>query len=196
MVSIKDIKKEMKKKLSKDRYEHVLNVANRACVLAKIYSEDVKKAKLAGLLHDVTKEISEKEHLKLFAIDEVELTPVEKVSPQLWHAISAPIYVRERFGVQDEEVLNAIRYHTTGRKNMSNFEKIIFVADSTSKEREFPGVKQLRKDSEKNLDMGVFENCKWIIENMASKGKAICEHTFDTYNDIFIKNDVLEWEYQ
>lgn len=192
MVSIKDIKKEIKKKLSKDRYEHVLNVADRACKLAGIHGVDIKKAKLAGLLHDVTKEMSKKEHLKLLAIDEVQLTPVEKLSPQLWHAISAPIYVREYFGVQDEEILNAIRYHTTGRKNMSKFEKIIFVADSTSKERNFPGVKRLRKDCEKNLDIGVFENCKWIIENMLSKKKAICEYTFDAYNDILVKNDVLE----
>ena len=121
--------KDLKSKVSEKRYNHCINVGNMAKKLAKIYGVDEKKAYIAGILHDICKEFSYKEQLEI--IEGIEFRPPEycKKYHKVFHGWVGSIYARNYLQITDCDVLNAIRYHTTGRKDMSTLEKIIYNAD-------------------------------------------------------------------
>lgn len=120
---IDDYKRLIKSRMGEKRYIHSLNVAKEAVRLAKLYGADVKKAEVAGLLHDVTKETPPQEQLKLIKASGIILSEVQKVSPKLWHAISGAAYIRMQLSVTDPDIVSAIRFHTTGRAQMSLLER-------------------------------------------------------------------------
>ena len=119
----KEFVEEIKKKLSEYRFYHSLNVADEAKRLALKYGADPEKAYTAGLVHDIMKDTPKNEQLKLFEKYNIKLTPVELESPKTWHAMSGEAYLRNEFNVTDEEILKAVRYHTTARAGMSLLEK-------------------------------------------------------------------------
>ena len=122
------VKYVVSQRLSEKRYKHSLGVADTAAQLAKQYGEDEEVARIAGILHDITKELSDKEQADIIKKYKIKLDDVEKNEPKLYHAITAPFYLRSCVHVNDS-IINAIRYHTTGRANMSLLEKIIYLAD-------------------------------------------------------------------
>ena len=151
-MNLKQAKELVRGRLSDKRYEHTLNVRKMAVKLAKRYGVDEDKAALAALLHDSAKEISKDEmraimraHLELAEGGEERPTPV-------WHGICAAILARTEWGVEDEAVLSAIACHTAGKPGMSRLDKIVYLADMSSKERDWPGVNKLRKLELKDLD--------------------------------------------
>ena len=129
LADIDYIKKDLKERLSKNRYNHSLNVMETAAELAKFWGADVEKCKLAGLVHDCGK-LKDKnkiiEHCKTY---NVELTDEEKNNPNVIHAFLGEKLAEVLYGIDDPEILEAIRYHTTGEKNMTLISKIIFLAD-------------------------------------------------------------------
>ena len=145
------------------RFTHSCNVAEEAVILARLYGADAEKAYVAGILHDITKEISKEEQLQIIADGGIILDNVQKNAPKLWHAVSGSAYVRLRLGIEDEDILNAIRYHTTGRANMSLLEKIIYTADYTSKERSYPGADVMREKSRRSLEEAMMFSCFFAI---------------------------------
>lgn len=138
--------------MSKKRYIHSINVSETAVTLAEHYGCNVNKAKLAGLIHDCAKDIDIEEQIIYandcgFPVDEV----TYKIS-ELIHAPASVYLCRKVFGITDVEVLSAIRYHTTGKPEMSLLEKIIFISDIIEPSRNFEDVEILRNMAYNNLD--------------------------------------------
>lgn len=124
------LRKEMEIILEPKRYEHTLSVAYTAANLAAVHSEDIDKALVAGILHDCAKCLSYKKQLSLCEKNHVQLSEMEaKEGSPLLHAKAGSVLAREKYGITDEDILNAICYHTTGRPGMSPLEKIIYIAD-------------------------------------------------------------------
>lgn len=183
-MSVQFYKELIKSRLSEKRYEHSLNVAKEAVNLAKMYGEDVKKAEIAGVLHDINKEAALEEQLKIINDYGVELDDVEKKYTKLWHSISGSIYVKKELKINDEDIIKAIRYHTSARKGMSKLEKIIYLADFISEERDFDGVEIIREKAKLSLDEGVIEGLSFTIKDLVKKRVIIYKDTFEAYNDI------------
>lgn len=174
----------LRQKLTDKRYYHTECVAKKACELAQIYSVDTNKTYLAGLLHDITKQDDIETQLKSIKKFDIIYNNIEEESYKLYHSISGYIYAKNILGVQDEDILNSIRYHTTGRKNMSMLEKIIFVADSISDDRKYSEVERLRELAIINLDLCLLELLKLLINKLINNNNKINIDTFECYNQL------------
>lgn len=186
----KDIEKYqliLKSRLNEKRYYHSLCVAKEAERLALKYGGDTEKCFLAGLLHDITKNSSEPEHLKLFETFGIMLSVVEKNAFKLWHAISGETYLRNVLGITDEEILDAVRYHTTAKKNMSLTAKILYLADFTSEDRDYPDVDVIRKYVDESLDKAFIYALQYSISDLINCEKAIHPDTLDAYNQSILE---------
>ena len=127
--SIEDIQNKLRKNLKGSRFIHTLGVEYTSVCLAMKYEEDLEKAELAGLLHDCAKELPEKKMIKICRNHGEKISKMEFEQPFLLHGKAGACIAKDKFGIEDEVILNAIRYHTTGRPAMTLFEKIVFVAD-------------------------------------------------------------------
>ena len=183
-MTVKDYDKIIKERLSSKRYEHSKNVSKEAVRLAKKYGADVEKAEIAGILHDITKEAEQEEQFAVIEKAGIELTELESSTPKLWHAISGSAYIKVNLGIDDEDIINAVRYHTTGRSGMSLLEKVIFIADFTSAERDYDGVEKMRKAADKSLEDAMIEGMSFTICDLADRKLPIAPDTFKGYNDV------------
>lgn len=172
----------VKSQLSEKRFNHVKNVANEAVRIASKYYVDTEKAYIAGFLHDVTKEFTKEAHFQLFNEAKLKLDPIEERLEKIWHSISGAIYAEKVLGIDDKEILNAITYHQLGRANMSKLEKIIFISDYTSCERNFEGVDKIRDAVNRSLDDGVIEKMKFTLYKLINLECPISGRGLDTYN--------------
>ncbi len=114
--------------LSEKRFKHSINVSKSAEQLAIKYGADPEKAKIAGMLHDIMKEMTPEEHKRLARELDVKLDEFELNTKKLLHAVIGSKYIEKVLGINDSDILNAVRYHTTGRAGMSVLEKVVFVA--------------------------------------------------------------------
>lgn len=178
-------------RLSKARWQHCVNVSKEAVRLAERYGADVKKAETAGILHDITKETPPQQQLQILEQCGIILTNIESAAPKLWHAMSGAAYIEHELGVTDKDILNAVRYHTTGRANMSLLEKIIYIADFTSAERDYDGVENLRRAVDCSLGKAMIEGMAFTIQDLAQKKTPIHPDSFVAYNDIMMR-EVIE----
>ncbi len=172
----------LKSKLIEKRYNHSLCVADEALRLANKYGGDPEKCYLAGLLHDITKNVSEEEHLKIFETFGIILSCVEKNAKKLWHAMSGEAYLRYVLGIKDEEVLDAVRYHTTAKENMSLTAKILYLADFTSADRDYEDVEVIRSLADKSLEEAIIYALKYSIVDLVNRNKAVHIDTLQAYN--------------
>ena len=164
------------------RYKHSVNVAEMAVTLAKRFGCDEDKAYTAAILHDCRKEIPPDLMLKEAKESGFYVDPVELDCPKLWHAVAGAYYVKNELKITDEDILNAIRYHTVGRADMSKLEKIVFLADTVSAERDYEDVEKYRKIVLDDLDNGMFMILRWsIIKNVGKMG-SIPMCTLEAYN--------------
>lgn len=187
-MSIAEYKKIIKSMMSESRYNHCVNVSKEAVKLAKRYGGDEEKAAVAGILHDITKEMLKEEQLQIMLDSGIILDDIQKNAPKLWHGISGSIYIKKHFGIEDEDILNAICYHTTGRAGMSLLEKIIFVADFTSEDRTYKGVATMRKKSRKSLESAMIYGFKFTFSDLSSRELAIHPDELACYNEIVLNN--------
>ena len=187
-MSIAEYKKIIKTMMSENRYNHCVNVSKEAVKLAKRYGGDEEKAAVAGILHDITKEMPKEEQLQIMLDSGIILDDIQKNAPKLWHGISGSVYIKKHFGIEDEDILNAICYHTTGRAGMSLLEKIIFVADFTSEERTYKGVATMRKKSRKSLEDAMLYGFKFTFSDLSSRELAIHPDELACYNEIVLNN--------
>ena len=145
-MNLKQAKELVRGRLSDKRYEHTLNVKKMAVKLAKRYGADEEKAALAAILHDSAKEISKDEMREPSCASTPSTPRAAKSRPTpVWHGICASILARTQWGVEDDAILSAIACHTAGKPGMSKLDKIVYLADMTSAERDWPGVNKLRK---------------------------------------------------
>ena len=187
-MSIAEYKKLIKSMMSENRYNHCVNVSKEAVKLAKRYGGDEEKAAVAGILHDITKEMPKEEQLQIMLDSGIILDDIQKNAPKLWHGISGSVYIKKHFGIEDEDILNAICYHTTGRAGMSLLEKIIFVSDFTSEERTYKGVATMRKKSRKSLEDAMLYGFKFTFSDLSSRELAIHPDELACYNEIVLNN--------
>lgn len=178
--------KDIDERLSGFRYNHSLEVAKSAKALAEKYGYDPDKAYIAGLGHDVLKELSDEEYAGFFEKEGIILTETEKAAPKLWHAIAGARYLWKKYSY-DEEIITAVRYHTTGRRNMSLGEKILFVADFISADRSYPGVEDMRLRAEISLEKAMEEGLRFTIYELSEKCRPIHPDTVDCYNEIILR---------
>lgn len=170
-------------RLTEKRFVHSLNVAESAKELAIIYGCDPEKAYTVGLIHDCCKDEPAGLQLSYMIENGVELSEWEINAPKLYHAMCGKVYALKEFGVTDEDMLNAVRYHTTGRKNMSLLEKIIFIADFISAERDYDGVEIMREKAKRSLDEAIVEGLSFTIKDLIDGEKIVHPDTLDAYND-------------
>ncbi len=172
-------------RMGERRYIHSVNVAKAAVKLAEIYGADVEKAEIAGILHDSCKEIPKDEMLQIILSGGIILDAVEKGTSKLWHSIAGSVYARNTLGIKDEDILNAIMYHTTGRAGMSLLEKIIFVADFIGDERDYNGVEIMRdKAYNHSLEDAMLFGLQFTITDLAKRNLTIHSNAINCYNDI------------
>ena len=139
------LRKHMENELEPKRYEHTLSVTYTAANLAAVHGVDVQKALVAGMLHDCAKCLSHKKQMALCAKSHMQLSELEtEENSPLIHAKAGSVLAKEEYGVTDEDILNAICYHTTGRPQMSPLEKIIYIADYIE-----PGRKHIKRTTSK-----------------------------------------------
>lgn len=179
-----EAKKMVKQRLSEKRWRHTKNVKKMAVRLAKHYGADPEKAAMAAILHDAAKEMSREELLQIFADNAIIAENAPYRPAPVWHGIAAAILAETQWGVTDPEILSAIRCHTTGKPGMSLLDKIIYMADMTSAERDFPGVEQLRKDQMEDLDRTLCGALKQSIDFVREKGGELDPLTVAAYEDL------------
>ncbi len=174
----------IREKLDDYRYNHSLCVADEAKRLATIYGVDPHKAYVAGLLHDITKNFSFEEHLKLIDDFGIILSDIEKNSTKLWHSITGSIYVDKILMINDSDIVSSIRYHTTARADMTLFEKLIYLADFTSADRNYPDVDVMRNLVNKDIHEAMAYSLSYTIKDLINKSNPVHPDTFMAYNQI------------
>ena len=186
------IKSYLKENLKVKRYDHVLSVRDTAMKLADIYNEDLENAKIAALVHDCAKNMTDNELISIAQKHNLFIDEISKESPQLLHAPVGAIIAKETMGIENSDILNAVTYHTTGRKNMSLLEKIIYIADYIEPLRIFPGVDDLRNIAYKDLDMALLKSFDNTIKFVIDRGQLLHLDTIEGRNYIVSKNVNLE----
>ena len=168
-----DIKKTVKRELSRERYQHTLGVAYTACCLAMRYGEDMERAYLAGILHDCAKEIPDDEKVELAKKYRLPVNEAEKQNPSLLHSKLGAYLAEARFHVKDAGIRRAILVHTTGRPDMDLLEKIIFIADYIEPNRDrAENLSEIRALAFQDLDRTVLRIAEDTLKYVRSKDKA------------------------
>lgn len=188
--------KTLQTELNYKRFVHTLGVASTAACLAMCYGADVEKAELAGLLHDCAKCLDLKKMVKLCDKAGYELSDVERESSSLCHSKAGAVLAQEQYGVDDEEILNAIRFHTTGRPGMSLMEKIIFIADYMEPGRDVASdLPQVRALAFSNIDdclMTILHDTLVYLNSSGREVDPMTRKTYDYYQDITEERNMYE----
>ncbi|MDR0138283.1 bis(5'-nucleosyl)-tetraphosphatase (symmetrical) YqeK [Metabacillus idriensis] len=171
----------VKEHLTDHRYEHTIGVMETAIALAKQYGADVKKAETAAIFHDYAK-FRSKDEMKQIIIEQNMTKELLIHSPELWHAPVGAYLVEKEAGINDAEVLDAIRYHTSGRENMTLLDKVIYVADYIEPGRIFPGADEVRELAKNDLNKALIVSMKNTILFLLKKNQAIYPETLQSYN--------------
>ena len=183
-MDLKQAKELVRSRLSDKRYEHTINVKKMAVKLAKHYGTDPEQAALAALLHDAAKELPKDEMRAIMQAHPEYAQGGEARPTPVWHGICAAILARTEWGVTDEAVLSAIACHTAGKAGMTQLDKILYLADMTSAERDWPGVEKLRKLEMKDLDAAMLAALRQTNGFVLSEGKPLDPESKAAYEDI------------
>ncbi len=185
-----NIKQLLKSSLTHKRYQHSLAVQATAVGLAKKYNCSIDKASIAGLIHDCAKDLPLEELLNYVERFGIILDSVTKKQTELIHAVVGAELARREFGIHDQEILDAIRYHTTGRNNMMLLEKIIYLADYIEPNRKFPGVDDLRNVALSNLDKATLMATNQTISYIIFQNKLIHHDTISARNSLLCMKEI------
>lgn len=188
-ISKEEIIEWLKNHLDEERFEHSLGVAETAVELAEKFNLDTEKAYLAGLVHDCAKCLRKESQLDIMntylTIEDCEL-----INPKTYHAPVGAYIAGKEFGIEDDEILSAVRWHTIGKLEMTDFEKIIFIADKieprTRPEKYINAIKP-RLNEDNGLDKALLECYKGTIKSLADRELKICISTIEIYNELLRK---------
>ena len=173
----------LRENLSEKRFKHSLCVADAAKRLAEINGADHDKCYLTGLLHDICKELPKREQFEMVLRSDFEIPQAEINAPKTHHAIAGAVFVKEKYGITDPDILSPIRWHTVGKGGMNLYEQIMYMADLVSDDRDYNGIEEIREITYRNLKRGLYEAFKWMIEENLEKCRIIPQSTFDAYNE-------------
>lgn len=181
----RSIKEDLKKKLSEKRYRHTIGVVEAAIFLAEKYGVDEYSARLASLLHDYCKNMDRKEYRYYIDLYDIVFDDIAIESTELMHGKLARYIAKEEYGITDEDILNAIEYHTTGRKGMSILEKIVALADYIEEGRDFPGVEEIRDTANRvGLDEALLQALNGTLRHLIQQNHKIHPDTIEARNDL------------
>lgn len=183
---IKKIRKSMEKTLDQKRFEHTLGVTYTAAALAMCYQVDINKAQTAGLLHDCAKCLSDEKKLSICEKHNIQISEIERRNPFLLHAKVGSYIAMNKFNIHDQDIINAILNHTTGRPAMSQLEKILYIADYIEPGRkQSPNLTEVRKLAFQDLDLALVKILGDILEYLNdTDADPMTKKTYEYYNQI------------
>ncbi len=170
-------------RLTPRRFEHSLAVAKQAEYLAQKYGCDPDKARVAGLLHDILKDTDGDSQLQILKDFGILLDAVEEKAPKLWHARAGAVFLEHILGITDPEILDAVRYHTTGRAGMTLPEIVLYLADFTSADRDYPDVDVMRELTERDIDEAMRYALAYTIEDLNAQNRPVHPDTLACYQE-------------
>lgn len=178
-----DIIESVRSQMPERRWQHTLGVMETAIKLAGRYGADPDKAEMAAILHDVCKYWPVEEQARIIRERGLpaDLLDYDK---ELWHAHAGAFVAKDRYGVADEEVLDAIRYHTSGRERMTLLDKVVCLADYIEPGRDFPNVNNIREIAEHSLEKALIAGFSGTIAFLLERGKKIYPLTMQARNSL------------
>ena len=184
-MDILSLQQEMARILKPKRYLHVLGVQFTCASLAMKYHANIEKAQIAGLIHDCAKHLSDEMQLEECIKYKIPVTEIETKVPALLHSKVGAYYAKSVYGIEDEDILNAIIYHTTGRPNMTLLEKILYVADYIEPSRpadKMRGLNEVRGMAFEDLDATIVKIASNTLDYVNSGNGGVDETSIDTLN--------------
>ena len=184
-IDIRDLKKELKKEMDESRYEHTLGVMYTCSSLAMRYGYDLDKAMLAGLMHDCAKCMPNAKKLKMAEKNRLEITDLERKNPFMLHAKLGALLAKKKYDIDDTEILDAIRWHTTGRPEMTLLDKIVYIADYIEPKRDkAPNLPKIRQMAFVDLDQAllkILEDTLGYLGDSPEDVDSMTKMTYDYY---------------
>lgn len=192
METLKDYHTLLRGMLSEKRYRHSVAVSAQAAELAAIHGTDAEKAALSGLLHDICKELTHEKQLEIIekhgiVLEERLFCRKAFLYPNVLHQISAPCFLEDELGIHDPEVLSPIRWHATGRPDMTREEMVIYAADLTSADRSYSDVEDYRALARRDLEEMMFYSLRFVVGDLARREEGVCPDTLFAYNYYWAK---------
>lgn len=187
MWTIDEIDLYLREHLTESRYRHTLGVVEVTESLCEKYGVDKTKAKYAGLIHDCAKNMKIEEQIAFLADRNIQLDEISIESPQILHGVVGALIAKEKMGIDDKEILDAIKYHTTGRRDMSKLEKIVYIGDYIEPNRTYPGVEELRNLTFFDLNKGVLKGFDNTITYIIKQGQLVHPLTFEARNYLLLE---------
>lgn len=183
-----EMREKLRERLTDKRYEHSLGVEYTAAALAMAHGSDIEQAAIAGLLHDCAKCYSAEDKIAKCEKYGLPISDFERQNPELLHAKLGAAVAKDKYKVRDHEILSAITWHTTGCPNMSDLDKIIYIADFIEPNRkELPEMDEIRKEAFQDLDKCLVHILSNILDYLSRKGSKIDPITEETYN-YYVRN--------
>lgn len=190
----------LEKKLTPERYQHTLGVMYTCAALAMSHGYDMEKALVAGLLHDCAKCVSNEKKIKICEKHDIPISESEQNHPFLLHAKVGAHMARKKYGVEDEEILDAIRYHTTGRPDMTLLEKITYIADYIEPWRnKAPNLDEIRKSAYSDIDTAAYLVLRDTLDYLKQTGEELDPMTqvaYEFYAEIYQQKLGVHWREQ
>lgn len=181
-ICIKDLKKDLKKEMDDSRFEHTLGVMYTCAALAMRYRYDMDKAMLAGLMHDCAKCMPNAKKLKMAEKNHLEISDLERKNPFMLHAKLGALLAKKKYDIDDEEILSAIRWHTTGRPHMTLLDKIVYVADYIEPKRDkAPNLPEIRQLAFIDLDKALIKILEDTLGYLGDSEENVDSMTRETY---------------
>lgn len=177
----------MQDSMSHRRYRHVLRVEQTALKLADIFDIDKEKVSIAALAHDYAKEKPDEEMRDLIISENLELDMLQYGS-NVWHGPIGAVLMKNEFQLEDEDILEAIKYHTIGSPMMGEIAQVIYVADYIEPKRSHKGVDKARKLAEKDLSKTVAYITKQTLKHLVTRKNKIYPKALETYNAWVVNN--------
>jgi nicotinate-nucleotide adenylyltransferase len=181
-----EYEREVKNHLTDQRFYHSQCVAEEAVRLARRYGADEEKARLAGILHDIMKDTPPEEQLKILTDSGIILTNTQQRNRKLWHALCGAAYIRQRLGVTDPEIVDAVACHTSGKGNMTLLDKVLFIADYISADRTYPGVEDMRQAADRSLEEAMVEGIRYTVDELMGQKLPVAAESIEAYNDAIV----------
>lgn len=188
-MTIGEIKKILSKRLTPKRYKHSIGVHDTALKLAKLYDVSEEKAAIAGLLHDYAKGLSYSEAIYYIKKYAIKIDEVIKEQIDLAHGFIGAELIKEELNIRDEEILEAIRYHTIGKEKMSKLEKIIYLSDFIEPNRFYLGVEELRTVALSDLDKATLLALNNTISYVINKNNLLHINSILARNSLLLINN-------
>lgn len=187
MNSFGHYRNKLAKILSKKKYEHSIAVAETAYELAKVHQVEQELAYLGGLLHDYARELPNQKLAALGKVSGLVMDPVTQMSPEIWHGPVGAYLVKKELGLKEPSLLQSIALHTLGAPDMSDLDKIVFLADLIEPGRLFPGIEFLREKAFTDLDQGMLVAYEQSFRYLLSRKSLIHPIMIESRNQLLMR---------